>query len=172
MNEMDSIEESKRLPLNKLKDMNVGDLMLKMFLPTILSFLVKKLGPDETQKRLFNTGYRITKKFLKVWFPEGKDLKKVIKKFFKKFWDVNVKVEEIEEDGKGVLRIINKKCGFCDPDASIEGITYPCQTVTGYLKALLEGFSDKYPLPSFHFETTKSQGAGDDSCEYLIKFEV
>jgi len=150
--------------------MFIGNLLVKMFYPNILSFFLNKVGLFEMEERVSNVGYRVGRKLLKVWNPKEKRIEPLLKYFFKKMWDNKVTIRKEKGRISLIYRIIQKNCRYCDPEIVLEGVRHPCITVLGYIQACLEYSSQKYSLPDYMLKTVKSRGSGDSYCEYQIEF--
>lgn len=151
----------------------IGNLLVKMFYPNILSFFLNKVGLFDMEARVSDVGYRVAQRLLSVWAPKERKIGPLIKFFFKKMWNTKIVIrKEKGESNVIIYRIIDKTCRYCDPEVTFEGVRHPCVTVLGYIKACLEYSSKKYPLPKYKLKTIKSRGSGSDYCEHQIIFEA
>lgn len=151
--------------------MFIGNLLVRMFYPNILSFFLNKVGLFEMEERVSNVGYRVGQKLLNVWVPKEKRIEPLLKSFFKRMWNTKVTIKKEKSKETFIYRIIDKSCRYCDPEVVLEGVRHPCITVLGYIQACLEYSSRKYPLPEYKLKTAKSRGSGDPYCEYQIEFK-
>ena len=151
--------------------MYIGNLLIKMYYPNVITFFVEQVGPEEATERLFRIGQEVGRELMNLFNPKTTDVKKMIYKFFKLMWNTtkNVKVKKIKEKERIIYRIIDKKCGICDPETVIEGLDIACVSVDGYLVACLEHISKNSPLPSYKVQTVKSVMIGDEYCEHHIE---
>ena len=71
----------------------VGNLLIKMYYPNVISFLVKNHGPEEAKARLFQIGKTVAQELLEVTKPKAKDVKKMIHTWYKLMWNTTKYVE-------------------------------------------------------------------------------
>jgi len=144
-----------------------------MYYPNVITFLIKNVGPDEAKQRIFRIGQEVGREMLKIWDPKTTDIKKMILKWYKLMWNSTkyVKVKKIKEKDREIYRIIDKKCGVCDPETTIEGLEMPCVSIDGYLDACLEYISARTPLSSYKVQTIRSIAMGDPYCEHEIEIK-
>ena len=152
--------------------MFIGNLLVKMFYPNILSFFLNKVGLFDMEARVSDVGYRVAQKLLNAWAPKERKIDPLIKFFFKKMWNTSIVIKKAKNENAIIYRIIDKTCRYCDPEMVLEGVRHPCVTVLGYIKACLEYSSKKYPLPKYNLKTVKSRGSGNEYCEHQIIFEA
>jgi predicted hydrocarbon binding protein len=150
--------------------MFIGNLLVKMFYPNILSFFLSKVGLFDMEARVSDVGYRVAQKLLSVWAPKERKIDPLIKFFFKKMWNTKIVIKKVKSEDTIIYRIIDVSCKYCDPEVALEGVRHPCVTVIGYIKACLEYSSKKYPLPEYKLKTVKSRGSGNEYCEHQIIF--
>lgn len=158
--------------MKEQSEMFVGNLLVKMFYPNIVSFFVNKAGIEEMKKRVIQVGEIVGQKMLEIWAPKEKKIKKLIKIFFKKMWDNKVVVLKRKTKEKTTYRIIDKNCRFCNPEVMLEGVEKPCVTIVGYIQACLDYLSERSHLPvcsAMSVQTVKSRGGGDKYCEHQIE---
>lgn len=148
----------------------VGNLLIKMYYPSVIAFLNEKVGAD-ARERLFQIGQEVGRGFMNLFNPKTTDVKKMIYKFYKLMWNTtkNVKVKVIKGKHRIFYHVIDKKCGLCDPETVLEGLDIPCASIGGYLDACLEHISKISPLPSYKVQTIKSINTGDPHCEHVIE---
>jgi hypothetical protein len=116
----------------------VGNLLIKMYYPNVIAFLIKKVGFEEAKERIFKIGQESARKMLSVVTPKIIDIKSMIDKWFLLMWKRKPnKIKVIKEKGRIVYQIIDKNCGVCDPEATIEGLNMPCISIAGYLDACM-----------------------------------
>ena len=149
----------------------VGNLLIKMYYPNVLSFLVKKVGFEQAKTRIFQIGQETGREMLKVWDPKTKDVKTLILKWYKLMWNKNknVKITMAEENRKIIYHIIDKKCNVCEPELIIEGLQVPCVSMAGNFDACMEYLAKILPIQSFQVQTVKSLATGDPYCEHQIE---
>ncbi len=149
----------------------VGNLLIKMYYPNVITYLVNNLGYDEAKSRVFQIGRNTCENLLQIWKPKTRDVKKIVEEFWKVMWNTTkyIKIKQIQNQNKITYLIRDKRCGVCDPEISVEGITMPCVSVAGYLHACIEFLSKDTHLSSYKVETTKSVVSGDPYCEHQIE---
>lgn len=167
---LDSVKD-KELAIKDHSKMFIGNLLVKMFYPNILSFFLNRVGLFEMEERVSNVGFRVGQQLLKVWTPKEKKFEPLLRYFFKKMWNTKIKIIKEKSKDEFLYRIIVKNCRYCDPEVVLEGVRHPCITVLGYIQACLEYSSQKYPLPDYKLKTVKSRGSGNPYCEYQIEFK-
>ncbi|MDD1777582.1 MAG: hypothetical protein LUQ65_05380, partial [Candidatus Helarchaeota archaeon] len=113
--------------------MFIGNLLVKMFYPNILSFFLNKVGLFDMEARVSDVGYRVAQKLLSVWAPEERKIEPLLKFFFKNMWNTKIGVKKVKTGDALIYRIIDKTCRYCDPEVSLEGVRHPCVTVLGYI---------------------------------------
>lgn len=151
--------------------MYVGNLLIKMYYPNVVTFFIKKVGAKEARERLYQVGQEVGRELMKLFKPKTLDVKTMIYKFYKLMWNTtkNVKVKKLKEKDRILYQVIDKKCGICDPETAIEGLEVSCVIIDGYLDACLEHINKLAPFPSYQIRTVKSVAAGDKYCEHLIE---
>jgi predicted hydrocarbon binding protein len=151
----------------------VGNLLIKMYYPNVVTYLAKNLGPEEATARLFQIGQEIGRKLLEIRAPKSTDVKKLVKQWYKIMWNSTkgLSIKEINRNGKILYKVVDKKCGVCDPETVIEGLKVPCSSIAGYLDACMEYLSKKVTISSYKVQTVKSVSTGDPYCEHHIEVE-
>ena len=167
---MTFLDEQERI-MKMHSKMYIGNLLIKMYYPNVITFLVKQVGAEEARKRLYQVGQQVGRELLRIRKPKTTDIKKMISGFFKFMWNTtkNIKIKKIKEKDRLIYRITDNKCGICDPETAIEGVDVPCVSVDGYLDACLEYISKTTPIPAYKIQTLKSVATGDEYCEHQIE---
>jgi len=149
----------------------VGNLLIKMYYPNIITFLAKYLGAEEAAERLFQIGLEVGRKLLEIRDPKTTDIKKVIERFYKIMWNSTkgLKIKQSKQGNKTIFQVIDKACGICDPETAIEDLHVPCRSIAGYLAACMEYLSNKKALQSFNVYTVKSVSIGNSYCEHHVE---
>jgi len=82
-----------------------------------------------------------------------------------------VKVKKQKQGDKLIYRVIDKRCGICDPETAIEGLDLPCVSVDGYLDACMEYLAEHINIKSWKVQAVASVATGDHFCEHQIEIE-
>ncbi len=149
----------------------IGNLLIKMYYPNVITFLVEKVGADEARTRLFQIGQAVGRKLLKLRDLKTTDPEKLIYRFYKVMWNTtkHVKVQKKKEKARTIYRVVDKNCGVCDPETAIEGLNVPCVSIDGYLDACMEHLLNLGAIKSYKIETTASIATGDPICVHEIE---
>lgn len=155
----------------ELMNMKMGNVLIAMVYPGVISFFEEGFGVKGAMEYLRLIGANIANDLIKVWILNESKIDKIIKSLFEFLWSSNV---EVKEEGENYYRIIDKSCGLCmDYEVkfdSKEHVQY-CSPIGGFLETYLNDLASikEVNYKKVEVNTIFSKGSGAKHCEHRLR---